>query len=280
MTGLIYVAIIALWAAVLIPIWLRRHESDETRAVDRFDGAMRALGRFRRGPRTSAAHAEVSVKGASRVPTAQSSAATRRRNIMIALAVVLVLSVIAWGVGRVPAAIPLIALVLLATFVFIARRQAVAAARASRRSTRRDDSGRVEGSSARTRRGAPARPQRRDVEDDDFDYEGSPPPSRRRREERVYEEIEAEYIEQRTEELARPRRDPLRPTGSWEAQPRTLPTYVDAPAATAVPRGIDRATGTWDSAAMLNSVQEQRARAAQDFFDQTLDYEERRAAGA
>ena len=45
MTGLIYVVIIALWAAVLIPVWLRRHDQiSEVRSTARFSSAMRSLG--------------------------------------------------------------------------------------------------------------------------------------------------------------------------------------------------------------------------------------------
>ena len=44
MTGLIYVVIIALWAAVLIPIWLRRHDQvSQTRSTQKFTSAMKSL---------------------------------------------------------------------------------------------------------------------------------------------------------------------------------------------------------------------------------------------
>ena len=45
-SGLIYAAIVMLWAVVLVPMWLRRHdEVTESRSVDRFQGAMRTLSR-------------------------------------------------------------------------------------------------------------------------------------------------------------------------------------------------------------------------------------------
>ena len=48
---------------------------------------------------------------------------------------------------------------------------------------------------------------------------------------------------------------------SWEAVPTTLPTYVDAPRASAVPRGIDRDTpGEWTGSAMLDAAQAMRSR--------------------
>jgi hypothetical protein len=48
-TGLIYVAIVALWAAVLIPMWLRRHDADEAHRLERHAEAMGTLARFRSG---------------------------------------------------------------------------------------------------------------------------------------------------------------------------------------------------------------------------------------
>jgi hypothetical protein len=45
-SGLIYAALIAMWAAYFIPRWLRRHEElSESRSVERFDRAMRILSR-------------------------------------------------------------------------------------------------------------------------------------------------------------------------------------------------------------------------------------------
>ncbi|MGB8020315.1 MAG: hypothetical protein WCF04_03730, partial [Candidatus Nanopelagicales bacterium] len=44
MTALIYVAIIAVWAVVLVPAWLRRHDHlDPERTVDRFTRSMQTL---------------------------------------------------------------------------------------------------------------------------------------------------------------------------------------------------------------------------------------------
>lgn len=46
MTGLIYVAIIAVWAVILVPAWLRRHDHlDPGRSVDRFSRSMQTLAR-------------------------------------------------------------------------------------------------------------------------------------------------------------------------------------------------------------------------------------------
>jgi hypothetical protein len=46
MTGLIGLAIIAIWLVVLVPMWLNRHEADDaSRSVDTFSTAMRVLSR-------------------------------------------------------------------------------------------------------------------------------------------------------------------------------------------------------------------------------------------
>ena len=48
---------------------------------------------------------------------------------------------------------------------------------------------------------------------------------------------------------------------SWEAVPQTLPTYVSAPRASAVPRGIDRAhPGEWTGEAMVETARAMRSR--------------------
>lgn len=46
MSGLILVVIVAMWAALLVPMWLRRHEEhDQLGSIDRFSAAMRILSR-------------------------------------------------------------------------------------------------------------------------------------------------------------------------------------------------------------------------------------------
>ncbi len=46
LSGVIYAAIVAMWAVVLVPMVLRRHDSSvESRSVDRFSSAMRVLSR-------------------------------------------------------------------------------------------------------------------------------------------------------------------------------------------------------------------------------------------
>lgn len=52
---------------------------------------------------------------------------------------------------------------------------------------------------------------------------------------------------------------------SWDAVPTTLPTYVTAPRASAVPRGIDRShPGEWTGSAMVETAQAMRGRPRTD----------------
>ena len=60
---------------------------------------------------------------------------------------------------------------------------------------------------------------------------------------------------------------------SWEAVPTTLPTYVNAPRASAVPRGIDRATpGEWTGSAMVETAQAMRSRPASEPLSSSVDH--------
>jgi uncharacterized membrane protein len=91
--GLIYAVIVVLWAVVLLPMWLRRHdEVTESRSVDRFQGAMRPLSRrasagdrrevlVPRRPTTRAV-----PDGASDQMSATAMAGRRRRRTLLALA--------------------------------------------------------------------------------------------------------------------------------------------------------------------------------------------------
>ena len=82
MTGLIYVAIVALWAAVLIPMWLRRHDDGEAHRLERHQEAMGILARFRNGGTADWTPAR--------------RAARRRRTILATLLAVTVTGAAAW----------------------------------------------------------------------------------------------------------------------------------------------------------------------------------------
>ena len=273
MTGVIYLAIIALWAAVLIPIWLRRNDADEIRAVDRFEGAMSALGRFRGGEGAQA-----------------SSAAARRRLVVSALAAVAGVLAVLWLIGFAPVILPLLAAVLLGGYLVLARRQALRERQAARRTRSRRTEAAPSRQQAARRRTAP---ERREALERGQQREprGGGPQDRapRRRRPQSYEERAGYREERRAADV--PVYDGARefvavaPDDSWDPVPQTLPRYVDAPSASAIPRSIER-DGVWDAGAMLERAREQRA-AATEFFDQYADdsaevapLPHRRAAGA
>lgn len=113
MTGLVYVAIVALWAAVLIPMWLRRHDDDQARRLDRHRSAMGTL-------------AAISAP----TSTATRVAARRRRTLLVALAVPAVMAVGAWLIGVLPTVGMVIGVVPVATYAPLA---ALAARRSAAR---------------------------------------------------------------------------------------------------------------------------------------------------
>lgn len=142
-TGLIYAAIVAAWAAYLVPLWLRRHdEAAASRSVDKFSDAMRVLAR-----RKTPAYATPADEAADQLPrrpvlgppprssvrpTVGVSAATRRRRVLVslvaALTIVTVLAVVAlvpWWAVAIPGGV-------VVAFLFVS----ASAARAERSAVR------------------------------------------------------------------------------------------------------------------------------------------------
>ncbi len=287
MTGLIYLVIIALWAAVLIPIWLRRHDQiSEVRSTARFSSAMRSLGtpgqlqyaadtyvldsrdvdltlQASAAPRSEARMTRPTADRTTRPAEGldpdyereliRQAAATRRAVVLGALTAILLVTLLLAIVSVLPKWAPALAAVPVVGFV-------VAAAMTSS-----------------SRSSAPARPatrrERRPA--------AMPEPARRGAAAQTDEEWESWNAWD---------------DDSWEAQPTTLPTYVSAPRASAVPRGIDRESpGEWTGEAMVQAAQAMRSRprsaplvnaSALDYGAQTAeipavtdDYPARRAAG-
>lgn len=275
MTGLIYVVIIALWAAVLIPIWLRRHDQiSEVRSTARFSSAMRSLGsqgqvsyaadyaidgsmaemrsteaiprtsgtpRRERTPEHEARMTRPATRTttpASRLMTTSASrpaegldpeyerelvrqAAATRRAIVLGALTALLFVVLVLAMLGV---VPRWAPVLAALPVvaFVIAAAMTASARTSARPASRSTS-RPSRVSADE---APARPTAAAQADDDWENWNA------------WDDDD-----------------------SWEPVPTTLPTYVSAPRASAVPRGIDRAhEGEWTGEAMVETAQAMRSR--------------------
>ena len=258
MTGLIYVVIIALWAAVLIPIWLRRHDQiSEVRSTARFSSAMKSLGKNEKSGRSAR---RGSSSGRPTSP-AQEAAAKRRAVVMgilsAALAVVLTLAV----VGLIPRWAPIVLAVVVLTYVI------AASMTSSRRSAGAD---------------------RRSMADDESLEYGIDEYA-----DEYGDEFESDFQDDyrevayadRVADVAYPRSRGARPTSKrvrdakmaaamddflswdpwegeqseegWSAVPTTLPTYVNAPRATRVRRPIER-DRDWSGQAMVEVARTMR----------------------
>jgi len=215
-TGLIYIVIIALWAAVLIPMWLRRHDQvSEVRSTARFGESMSALASNEK------LHRE-------RVSTSQHkvSASNRRAIVLASLTAVTLLTLLTAVVGGTPKFLPILFAALTAAFLVASAR--TASARTSSNTTRRTAPQReVTPITAKTSaKGAARSATARSKSKADEDFENW----------NAWDDEDG-----------------------WEAVPSTLPTYVTAPRATAVPRPIDKARpGEWTGSAMVEAAQEMR----------------------
>lgn len=164
------------------------------------------------------------------------AAATRRAIVLGALTVILFITLIMAVLGMLPrwapvlAAVPVVAFVVAAAMTSAERSSARSdRARRPARERRPDREGRVAEAPART---APAaRPAL--AADDDWETWNA------------WDDEE-----------------------SWDAVPTTLPTYVTAPRASAVPRGIDRSRpGEWTGEAMVEAAQSMRTRERADALE-------------
>jgi hypothetical protein len=215
-TGLIYVVIIALWAAVLIPIWLRRHDQiSEVRSTARFQSAMSTLGK----------------RGTTKADAA--ALASRRRAIVLGILTLSLVTLLVLGLlNMAPMWLAFVAAGLLGAYLI------AAALTAQER-----------GASRQVRRTRTLDVVDEQVEQVDVVVEEEVPATRsgRRRFTSLAEDPEWASWNAWDEDDA------------WEAIPQTLPTYVDAPRASAVPRQIDRDhDGQWTGSKMVGVAQRSR----------------------
>jgi len=245
--GLIYAVIIGMWALVLVPMWLRRHdEAQESKSADRF---ARAMGTLRGGgpqgsarevlmPRRAAHDPQVTVTGSRTASSPAARAASRRRAVLAVLGVLLIgwtVLVVLHKVPRWSVAVPAL---LVVGFLVVARRQVALAGEMRRRQVRRS-------TLAEAAREAEAR------------FAGQR--SGARRGGRAVDPAPVRETVAPSAPVAAP--VTVAPaaagTDAWSAVPTTLPTYVTAPRATRVPRVIDLTTpGAWSGAAMVEKARE------------------------
>jgi len=150
-SGLIYAAIVAAWAAVLVPRWVRRNEEvEQAREVDLARG-VRVLPRPDQvhkvggSPSHRALQPDMDDATADDVTDRHGGdvgvAARRRRRVLLILTVVPAVTAAASIAGRLPGWIVAVPVALLAVFLVLARRAAVA--EAGRRPVRRQRTARA-----------------------------------------------------------------------------------------------------------------------------------------
>ena len=250
-SGIIVAVLVGMWALVLVPMWLRRHDqAQEVKSVNRFSTAMGSLrssadlGRLTRRDVVMPGRSEdeisqrVMVSGHDE-PKA-SAAAMRRQRTLMALGGLFVVTVLLRLMHIVPTWALLIPVLLIVGFVVMARRQMAAAAEAKRRreirnnlseAARAAEAGYTRAPRSTRRAGRTAEPAAFQVSDSDVV---------------LRDEAPIEHAATGTD--------------SWNAVPTTLPTYVTAPRATRVPRVIDlRSPGAWSGAEMVKQARESLA---------------------
>src|SRR4051795_8571908 len=159
-SAVIYAAIVVMWAVVLVPMWLRRHDAAaESRSVDRFSTAMRTLSRRTHAtpgrryvvmPRREGGTMSVHVSGASApkrpagrrttpgrpAAPARATIVARRRRTFLGLLGLVALTLVLSVAGVAGWWLQLVADVLLGAFVGHLRGQARRAATVSRQRRR------------------------------------------------------------------------------------------------------------------------------------------------
>ncbi len=225
--------VIGLWALVLLPTWLRSHEQvDEGKQVDKFQLAMSKLSMSGVELLESSPHKQVQVKHAIRAgvePSTRLSAAARRRRVLAILGAIqfLGLLTVLMGGSLLAALIPAM---LIGTFLTLARSQVrVERARRETAPVTAHESSVLASTITRTLAGA--RTARRTT----------------------------------THPVASVEQAPAAPTvdvpAAWQPVRTPAPSYVLAPAATAVPRAID-AAGGWTGSSMVNAAAAARTASA------------------
>ena len=281
-SGLIYAAIALLWAAVLIPMWLKGHDSSTgERSAERFGQAMRVLSRRagtdevpdaadeaaleprrvspRRPSREKPAAAEQRPRrqvSAPRSRPVRASIAQRRARTLFVLLGVTAIVVLLAVVGLLPMWAPIPVVVLLAAFVVHLRTQAMRR-QATRRPQRESSPVVAPETTSRWRSGFAAGPSRA-----------------------VVVETKAMGVSEHAESNAEHQPEvAFEDDEAWRPNPLPLPTYVTAPKAMRPIRVIDLTTpGAWSSGRVLDDEATPdedllAAEVASDELDALLEHE-------
>jgi hypothetical protein len=266
-SGLIYAAIIVMWAAYFIPRWLRRHEElSESRSVEKFDHAMRILSRREPTPdqryvvmparpdeperprrrRTPVPATEVRppsrpVSVPRRTSARERSLAVRRRRVLAALVLLAVAAAVATPLTPLPWWVPVVLVLVTLGDLLHLRMQERRRAQLSR-------------DREKVRRRTHSRLQRVDSAER---LEVARRMLAERRAAAEAERVEAEWAAHEAARLAGEAAD----AAGWQPTPVPLPTYVTKPKAPRYGRAGGLGAGAHSGATVAQG---------QEPFDQTL----------
>ena len=253
-SGLIYAAIVAIWGLLLVPMWMRKHETEQKiSGVESFKAAMDSLSDslIPEPRRTPTVHTKRAIRTGLLDPDKKRRMQLRRRAFSAVIAS-LPVSILGVAVAGLPLFTLITPLVSFAIYVGWVR-------------------------SDIRRRTAPQRPQTSQVAFSEPQKAAEMPMEiserqakrshlwsglaaiRRNATERLLEtQPELETAETESWQPATSAIWAPEPAKTWTAPEPVIPTYVTAPAATSVPREIDRVHGEWNAEAMLNAAAVQR----------------------
>ena len=240
-SGLLYASIVGIWALVLLPMWLKKHDTDSRiKNVDSFRAAMATLSDGILPPPV----VEPSVSAKRAVPVGvdvigRNSVARRRRVFLASLT-----TVPTTVVGIVFGSLSLLALLLPVTAFLgyvVWVREDIARVALERRIAARNG-GHV-----------PVRVQQRQRSQ----LSRAMATIRRNATARLLQE--ETVLDTATTQSWQPAEVETAPS-TFAMPDVVVPTYVGAPAATAVPRALDKKYGTWDADAMLDAADAQQRR--------------------
>jgi len=238
-TGLIYGAIVVIWAAFLVPWALRRYdEASHTRSIESFSTAMRVLGRSDQ-PRPAVQAAAPPAAAEVNVRPARTAAARRRWTLLVLL--VLTVGVAVLGVlAIVPLWLVIVPATLIGAFLVVCRRQV----------RRADEAGWIEQREASAQYGKLPGTRPRRAARIDSAYGGLRPPAGDPPNDDptvVLSEAQMAAALVETDAVVVPVAT-SDGTSLWDPLPVTLPTYVSKPRVPRTIRNIDLGEpGTWTS---------------------------------
>ena len=280
-SGLIYLAIVIVWAAILIPMFLRsRDHALEDRSVERFDHAMNILsqqeaaelpqspevGRHPADTQVPRTHVAERQPQRTKSPRRRRSLARRRARTLTVLFALTMVAVLMAFTPYAPLWTPLPFVVLLVAFVVHLRNQAIRKERGTVRH-------------GRTPRDVPSRDIERPAS------QASEPVSQAeaasKNEESARHSARVEFVPGPSRAVVvETKGAPVSDDEAWRPNPLPLPTYVTAPKAVRPIRVIDLTSpGAWtsgrlfdDDLAMEDVLAEQ---VASDELDELLEHESR-----